>query len=372
MRSMSPQYVPGWELLAAIQQKHGRVEEAANTCRAALSINPSAPRMHYALGQLMRQQGRFKDAAVAYEVAMEQGYANPDLYSNLAEVWFDYGDTEKAIDSLKTGICRHPDHSRLHELYAKMHWELQRSGDPVEHLRQRTREHENNTDLWVALVSMLDRLGRQDEARYELGKAQRSNCAKTPELELLSVKALSRAGKLPEAGRMLEMMDRLYPLHLGVLHAHAEHRLIVGHPERADRICEKILQVDAFNQLGWAYRGFAWKLLGDPREEWLNNYDKMIRQVELPPSGGYECINVFCKDLLRTLENLHRTKAQPIDQTLKGGTQTTGFLFRCDEPLIKMLEQLILDAVADIVRSFPFDEEHPFWGRRSRDSGVTR
>src|SRR5690606_6986059 len=112
------------------------------------------------------------------------------------------------------------------------------------------------------------------------------------------------------------------------------------------------------------------QLLEDPREQWLLDYQRMIRQVEVPPAAGYADTESFFAALAEVLTSLHRTRAHPIDQTLRGGTQTNGFLFRLKHPLLRELEAQIRVAVREALSTFPSEPEHPFWGRRPRGDDV--
>ena len=111
-------------------------------------------------------------------------------------------------------------------------------------------------------------------------------------------------------------------------------------------------------------------LLGDPREEWLLDYERMVRQVQVPPPAGYASSEEFFNEVRGVLESMHRMQAHPIEQTVRGGTQTNGFLFRLKHPLLRVLEQQIRLAVCATLVSFPRDPEHPYWSRRlSRPEG---
>ena len=92
----------------------------------------------------------------------------------------------------------------------------------------------------------------------------------------------------------------------------------------------------------------------------------MVNPVALTPPEGYRDIRVFMADIQEVLEQLHRSQAHPIDQTVRGGTQTNGHLFRLKEPLLQELETRISAAAAQVIQRFPHDPKHPLWGRRAK------
>jgi hypothetical protein len=131
-----------------------------------------------------------------------------------------------------------------------------------------------------------------------------------------------------------------------------------------------VLVTEPFSQLAWAYRSTAWRLLGDARETWLIDYERMVVPVRVPAPAGWANDAAFYREVRAVLESLHRTHAHPIEQTLRGGTQTNGFLFRHAAPVLGTLEAQIRGAVREVLAAFPDDPRHPFWGRRG--AGTSR
>ena len=367
---LAPRHTPAWELLAAVQQKGGETDVAISTCRQGIRHQAGAPRLHYSLGQLLRQECEFEEAATAYETALQQGHTTPDTYRNLAEAWLEAGHPDKAMAAADSGVQRFSDHAPLHRIRARMHWELAAPGDPVRRLWQSARANPGNADLWRTLTELLNRLERKDEARGVLAEARTRGCPDTPELRLLEAMSLAYSGMDDEATGSLDTLDKACPGHTGIKLAFAQHLLSNGDPGRAERLCAEVLQHAPLDQLALAYRGTAWQLLEDPREESLLDYERMISQVQVPPPSGYASTAAFFEALTEVLSSLHRTRAHPIEQTLRGGTQTNGFLFRLKHPLLRELEAQTRIAVRESLSAFRRDPEHPFWGRRPRGDGV--
>jgi Tfp pilus assembly protein PilF len=367
---LAPAHTPAWELLAAVQQKTGETAAAISTCRQGIRQQASAPRLQYSLGQLLRQECDFEEAAAAYEAALEQGHQTPDTYRNLAEAWLEAGYPDKAMAAADGGVQRFPEHAPLHRIRARMHRELEAPGDPVELLWQSARAKPTNADLWRTLAELLNRLERKNEARDALAEARTRGCPDTPELRLLEAMSLAYSGRDDEATLALATLDDSCPGHSGIKLAFAQYLLANGDPERAESLCAEVLQQTPLDQLALAYRGTAWQLMGDSREQWLLDYEQMVSQLAVPPPSGYASTAAFFEALAEVLTSLHRTRAHPIEQTLRGGTQTNGFLFRLKHPLLGELESQIRIAVRETLAAFPEEPEHPFWGRRRRGGDV--
>lgn len=361
---LGPTGAEGWEMLAAVQQSRGHVTEAIEACREGLRHCPDAPRLHYSLAQLLRQECEFEEAASAYTAAANHGLSTPDLFINQAEAYLEAGDPEAAVASADTGVSRFPDNAMLQRTRARLHFESDAPGDPVEPLWRAARQHVENAPLWYTLVRLLERVGREDEADFALAEGRRLGCPDTPEIRMLEAASLARAGEHDAATDVYRAILAEHAGHQGVMLSFAAHLLGHGDPAEAEALCASTLAADPINQLAWCYRGTAWQLMGDPREQWLLDYDQMVRPIRVPPPNGYADTASFMAEVQEALETLHRTQARPIDQSVRGGTQTNGFLFRLKHPLLRVLEAQIRKAVGEVIAGFPEDPGHPFWGRR--------
>ena len=72
----------------------------------------------------------------------------------------------------------------------------------------------------------------------------------------------------------------------------------------------------------------------------------------------------YLDELCVYLRQLHDTRHAPMDQTLRGGTQTSGALFNQANPLIKTLVARLEVLVARHIEQLPTDNEHPLLSRK--------
>ncbi len=362
--ALSPGYAAGWELRAALEQQRGDLAAAIAACRNGLRHAPAAARLHYSLGQLLREDCRFAEAAQAYEAALASGYETPELYRNRGEAHLEAGASEHALTVLDAGVTRYPDNALLHRLRAGLHWEVGAQGDPLARLWQAARGNPNDATMWQTLVALLKRIERIGEADAALDEAHASGCPLTPDLVVMEALRCARTGDVAKATRLFEGLFAEGAAHTGIRLAFIEHLLSIGDPARADQVCAEVLAEDPYEQLAWAYRGTAWQLLGDTRSGWLLDYERMVIPIAVEPPAGHASRAAFFSDVSNLLETLHHTRARPIEQTVRGGTQTSGYLFRLKQPLLLLLEQQIRAAVRSALTTAPNDASHPFWGRR--------
>ena len=360
--------VPGenaaWELAGAALQRQGKVEEAITVIREGLTRLPNSARLHYSLGQLLRENCEFDAAAASYASAEQLGFATADLYRNRAEALLDSGAPEDALACAQAGVQRFPADATLQRSAARLHFEVGAPGDPVASMVAAAQAEPGNTALWQAGVELLKRLKRDEEASRLLADSQRAGCPETPGMLSLDAQDAAWLGEPEEATELFEKLLVKFPDDLSAKLNFATHLLTTGDPARAEAFCGEILAVRPFDQLALAYRGTALQMLGDPRESWLLDYDRMVVPVSVPIPAEYGSREQFFSDMKAALEELHKTKAHPIEQSVRGGTQTNGFLFRLKHPMLSVLEKQIRLAVVSAFDDFMDDAEHPFWGRR--------
>jgi uncharacterized protein (TIGR02466 family) len=362
---IDPARSQGWELAAAARQRMGDLSGAIETCRRALRSVQRPARLHYSLGQLLRQDCAFREAADAYREAEKAGFASPDLYRNLAAAQIDAGDPDAAVVSASRGIAAYPQHAGLHRTLARVRHSAAADGDPLADLQAAARAAGNNPELWQTLVELQKRLGRDAESSEALLEARRSGCPDTPGILALESMDAARRGRPEEAKAGFESLLAKAPKNRLVLHAYIEMLVRLGDFERACELCEEVLAEDAFDQIVLSYLGILWRLLGDRRESWLLDYEKMVVPVPVQAPEGVER-EAFFRELRDVLEGLHKNNAHPIEQSVRGGTQTNGFLFRLKHARLADLERQLRLAIASAVQAFPQDDDHPFWSRRHR------
>ena len=92
--------------------------------------------------------------------------------------------------------------------------------------------------------------------------------------------------------------------------------------------------------------------------------------TEAAPRDGGRTAADYAADVAATLDPLHRSQAAPGDQSLRGGTQTSGALFDRPDPAIQAFRSAVLDAAERAIADLPDDPAHPFLRRKAKRLGV--
>ena len=104
------------------------------------------------------------------------------------------------------------------------------------------------------------------------------------------------------------------------------HFLRSGHPEKAAEIIEAWRDRPE-GYMFYPYASIIWRLLDPERWEWLEGHESFVGVYDiadrLPPLD----------ELAKTLRGLHKLSGHPLEQSLRGGTQTDGDIFMRIDPV---------------------------------------
>jgi len=127
----------------------------------------------------------------------------------------------------------------------------------------------------------------------------------------------------------------------------------LGRPEDALQLAERTYPAAGMGAI-WPYRALLWRLLGDPRWDWLEGDARLIQTYDIAGELGP------LDELADCLRGIHRGSGQPLNQSVRGGTQTDGQLLARAEPAIRRLRDALSAAVSEHIAQLPPpDPAHP-------------
>ena len=399
-----PSLADAYLALGQAQRKLGQLQEAQSTTRKLLRAQPQNVDGYMALSSVMVDMGELAQAEAPLRRALlhaRDPKVQAGIYNSLAILLGGQDRRDEALQSLERAQALAPDMPDMDERRIDLLYALGRFEDCE--LLYKTLLERNPSDLRIhrAYNSLLYRLGRMQDylASYDrapqtrellLGKAgmlafqRRGAEAHDIYAGLLTRDPHDRAAAAGLAGSLLFMgrfgealtafetlLDRpdVTPAMFG---AAAEAGLMTGDYDKAEFFCQSGLRSDPYDQRCLTLLGTAWRLKGDDaRDEELNGYDRFIRSLDLEPPDGFSSMESFNVELGAWLEGQHPKTREYVEQSLRGGTQTQGFLFGSGQILIRKLKARIDEAVARYIAELPAHETHPFAARRSRTIGYT-
>ena len=133
----------------------------------------------------------------------------------------------------------------------------------------------------------------------------------------------------------------------------ARHLLRSQQPDRATALLDPWRGQPGDHAI-WPYLALAWRMTGDPRHAWLEGDPLLVGVYDIGLSSADIAV------LADHLRGLHFATAAPLDQSVRGGTQTDGNLLLRAEALIRDLRERLLALVQRHIAQLPApDTGHP-------------
>jgi len=366
---LMPTSITAWHGLASTLDAQHRTGEAEQALRSALACGPHQPAVLIHLGHVLRRQARLDEALACYAQARQVGADTPELLDAQAGALLDAGQIDAAIATARQLTARHPRFVPGQRTLASILWEYGQgpgqAHNPLASFASAVSTYPDDTELRFAYAGLLKQTDQGEAALEHIAQLRQHD--DHPSLRRFEADTLESLGRSEHAGRIYDELYRQHGLHVpGFLNAYARHLLKTGQWRAAAARAGEVLAQEPHNQEAWAYLATAWRLLGDPREFWLCDYDRLITMVDIDVPAGHADIPQFLSALKTALLPLHRASREPVQQTLRQGTQTPGNLFGRPEPAIQTIERSICAAAEHWLGSLPADDSHPFLGRKAR------
>lgn len=341
-----------WHLHGLLLRQLDRREEAIASLRKAAALAPSSAKIAHALARTLYEAGL--PSLQAYGQALRLAPTDTEILAGMTSAFVAEGEADSAIAGLERILSRSPHWVAGHVVLAKLRWAQGEREGFARSFEAATDAMPQLMELWREWIVALTHAEKWDEVLRVVGKG-RALLGEQPLFEV------NEAVVEAESANDLERAESLFAPYVELEDAPVQvrrvrHYLRWGRPEDADGIISRWIQrPEAF--MFWPYASVVWRMLGDPRWQWLEGDDSFVGIYDiadrLPP------LDV----LADTLRRLHTLSGQPLEQSLRGGTQTDGDIFTHIDPVLVELREAIRKTVAEHVARFPpHDESHPLLG----------
>jgi uncharacterized protein (TIGR02466 family) len=274
------------------------------------------------------------------------------------------GDAQGAEELLGAALEQAPFDAGLHIAFARTRWMMGKADCFADPMRQALAARPDNLDLRMALADLLRRAGQLDQAEGLL----REGLARAPDegglMAALGV-VLDEARQSGEAARLLAQACAHAPESLIMRQYYAQALLGAGNAEEAQQILAQLRRSKPLDQGLLALETLALRLLRAPRYRELCDYGALIKSYDLEPPPGYSSSADFNADLGQALRALHRETAHPLDQSLRGGSQSEGSLLSSPAPQIRAFLGALEAPIRDYISKLAAPAE--LVARRTKD-----
>lgn len=344
-----------WQGLGAVCREMGELDQAGAALERAVKLEPQNGATWTALGVIARLRGNPNFALECYEQARSTGYESLELLDAEASALFDLGQTTESLTKVASLIARKPTYVAGQMMRTEILYE---SGvgeeESLAGFAAAVNSHPEESALRKAYASALYAAGLFEETLAQVDVL----CANTAEPDSLSLAANTfvKLGRYDEALQRLSQAPKDCLADARFTETLARVLLCKGDPGRAAQVLGQALQTRPFDQALLVLLGVAWRLTDESRESWLCDYDRFVMRIALREE--------FLVDLERDLRALHRMRREPLKQSLRFGTQTSGNLFGRDIASLHEAQAAIATGLKAYLETLPTDPHHPFLARR--------
>lgn len=341
-----------WNLHGLILRDLDRREEALESLRRAAEMAPTSARIAHALARTLFEAGL--PSLEAYARTLNLAPRDTEVLAGMTSAFVAEGQADDAIAGLERILSRAPHWIEGHVLLTKLRWAQGEREQFARSFEAAVEAMPELAGLWREWIIGVMHAEQWDEALRIIAKGREA----LGEQPLFAVnEAIVHAERGDGFEQAEAMLAPFAEINDGAVQVRrVRHYLRWARPEEADRIISQWTKSpEAF--MFWPYASVAWRMLGDPRRDWLEGDESFVRVYDiadrLPP------LDV----LADTLRKLHTLSGQPLEQSLRGGTQTDGDIFTHIDPVLVQLREAIRTTVAEHAAQFPPHQDgHPLLG----------
>jgi len=330
-----------WQVLGLAHRRLDDLGPAAAALAKAAALAPDDALIAHSVARATMEAGL--PATELFERAHQLAPSDGSVLLGLAAARFADGNLDGAIAGIEAQTALHPGWIEGHNVSARLRWVRGERDGFTQSLERGLAAAPGELALWRELADTLMHAGLY-EAALDAAARGRAAAGDSPVFDALEAVCAAEQGQTETADRLFA---RLGPIeHVTMAARYVRHLLRAGRPAEAATFADGWAGRDP-GQLLVPYQSAAWRLTGDPRWQWLEGEERLIGVYdladELPPLDA----------LAARLRALHLSSHHPLEQSLRGGTQTDGPLFSRIEPEIRALRRAIVAAVEGHVAQLP-------------------
>lgn len=363
--AIDPIFMPAVMGLWRLLMQTDRPEEAAAVVAPA-AARPDAPaQLLDAQSMALDLAGRNEDALTASRRAMAAG--SRQGAASTAKLLSDLGRHAEAEAAWQALLRETPGDVIAHQGLARAIWDATGDAEAAQAPLDKALRTHWSPALAMLKARLLNRAERPSEAYafLEEALARKSNDAG---LRAAAATMAAHAKKPDMAYRHAERALELAPQPIGLKLLVAETSLGVGRADRAASLLEPLRRKAPLDQKYISLAAQAWRLLGDPRYLQLYDFDRFIGTYTIEPPKGWSTLSDFMSDLRAHLNTIHDGLSEPLDQSVRNGTQTSVNLAYSEDPMIKALMSALGQQIANHIAGMtPGDDPmaHPLAARNN-------
>jgi tetratricopeptide (TPR) repeat protein len=334
------------QLLGLAARACGESAVALAAFRAAAEAAPTDPLIAHSHARAALEAGA--PAAEIFAAAARLAPQDGNVVLGHAAALLHEGQAGEAMALLERALAASPLWIEGHRSLAALRGQL--GLDPLASTAQALTRHPAQPGLHHLAISVALQARDLERARAAATTAT-SALGSQRWLTVITAHIASEQGALTEADALFGAAGAIADTHEAW--THARHLIRAQRPERAAMVLEAWLGTPGDHAI-WPYLALAWRMTGDPRHGWLEGDPRLVGVYDIG-LGPEELAT-----LADHLRQLHFAAAAPLDQSVRGGTQTDGnLLLRAEAPIRDLCERLLGIVRQHVAQLPPPQPGHP-------------
>jgi tetratricopeptide (TPR) repeat protein len=361
---IQPDLRPAMVGLSHLLVKLERWPEAHELFVQLLPASPNDPALRHAFAMTFLGMGQPENAEPMFTALIEEGNTAPQIRYMRARARLELGVVDPAIDDLRAAHAAQPSILTLQSL-AGMYW-MTGDGASLETLLQ---EAFTVPELAAKAAEIIRQTGSPEKALAALHAARASQELPPASwaVEATVFIDMNDGAQAEKAARKCLVVD---PGNIVVRRSLITSLLMQGKADDAMPIIADMRKRQPNDQQWLAYETTALRLLGDERYAGIVDLERFVRPYCLPVPEGFDNIESFNSAFLKSLERWHRYETHPLDQSLRGGSQTPRDLTTIDDPVIKAFYRALDEPIRRYMSAVGNGQDHPLTARNTGDYRI--
>lgn len=338
------------------EQRHAKAAKYYELLAGKRQLNANEA---HALALELRLSGKAQEALAIFDDLYQSGIQNYALDHNTANAYYDLGQVEQAIQHYRSAIAKNPNYVPSHENLNRLLWELGDEESLFSSYKHSLAEQPDQNALQLSYLTLLLKTDSIETAQAVLNSLPQSTL-NLPEFIGIQSQICSKNGEHALAKTLIESNFGKVQFHKEQIIDYVEMLLIEGDYGRASEFLTALQAVHPKDQLILAHLSFCQKQIDQTVTTPLTNYQDLVQAFDI---GDYidRPITEFCQELTDYIKNHHTTDRQPLEQSLRQGTQSKGNLFFDQHPLVQQAVQAFSKCIQSYMQTLS-ELEEPYPG----------
>ena len=337
-----------WQVLALAHRQREDLAPAIAAFAKAAALAPGDALIAHSLARASLEAGL--PASDLFERALRLAPGDDWIKLGWLAAQYAEGRLDEAMALLEAQLKRQPTWLSGHASLSRLRWMRGEREGFASSYEAAAAAAPRELAIWREWADTLMRADQYEEVLALVARA-RAAIGADRAFDATAAVATAEQGEIAAADKLFAALGPIE--HVTMATRYLRHLLRAGRVAEVSAFAEPWLGgPDAY--LLWPYVATAWRLTGDARWDWLEGDERLVGIYDL--GGDIPSLPA----LAERLRALHLATGQPLDQSVRGGTQTDGPLFSRLEPEIRALRAAIVAAVErHIAQLPPPDSRHP-------------